>query len=170
MITYVECGAATFTPRGLVVIPSAGGVPVETQGKGAELGIGKLLSSSVAVQDDLDIGPVQVVKSFPFGSSCLVCLVPYVDRSGTRVFNTVYDNPSTLGCYFPTGAYLMMDHDAGTFTIWQANPTRESTEGKCGDTTKPGPSSSGSGPPTASSSNSSTTPILSAGSIAGVAV
>ncbi|KAH9903770.1 acid protease [Xylariomycetidae sp. FL2044] len=64
-------------------------------------------------------------------------LVPFVDvdRSGSRVFNTsrreflyntVYENPSTLGRYFLTGAYLMVDHDAETFTLWAANPTTES--------------------------------------------
>ncbi|KAJ8119739.1 hypothetical protein ONZ43_g3375 [Nemania bipapillata] len=48
-------------------IPSAGGAPVETQGKYAETGISKLLDSSVPVQDTLDIGSVQVSESFPFG-------------------------------------------------------------------------------------------------------
>ncbi|TGJ88342.1 hypothetical protein E0Z10_g400 [Xylaria hypoxylon] len=116
-------------------------------------------------------------------------LVPFVevDRSGTRVFNTsqreflfntVYDSPSTLGRYFLTGAYLMVDHDAGTFTMWAANPSRESTlvsvvstnaEANCGNTTAPGPSSNGSDssiPP----SHSSSTSALSAGSIAGIAI
>ncbi|KAI1154307.1 acid protease [Nemania diffusa] len=65
-------------------------------------------------------------------------LVPYVDvdRDGSRIvdtsrheflFNDVYQNPNTLGRYFLTGAYLMVDHDASTFTLWAANPTREST-------------------------------------------
>lgn len=48
-------------------IPSAGGASVETQGKGAETGIGQLLGTSVAVQDGLDIGSVQVAEAFPFG-------------------------------------------------------------------------------------------------------
>ncbi|KAI3341186.1 acid protease [Ustulina deusta] len=116
-------------------------------------------------------------------------LVPFVDvdRSGTRVFNTsrreflfndVYDNPSTLGRYFLTGAYLMVNHDAGTFTMWAANPTRESTlvsvvstdaKANCSNTVKPSPSSGGSGPLTASP-GASTVAGLSAGSIAGIAI
>ncbi|KAI0444574.1 aspartic peptidase domain-containing protein [Xylaria telfairii] len=108
-------------------------------------------------------------------------LVPFVevDRNGSRVFNTsqrelllnaVTDNPSTLGRYFFTGAYLMVNHDAGTFTMWAANPTRESTlisvvstnsEVSCDNTTKPDPISS----PMVSKAAT-----LSAGSIAGIAV
>ncbi|GAP84760.1 putative peptidase aspartic [Rosellinia necatrix] len=109
-------------------------------------------------------------------------LVPYVtvDRSGTRVFNTsqreflfndVYDNPSTLGRYFLTGAYLMVNHDAGTFTMWAANPVREhtlvsvgSTDAgtNCDNSTQPGSSSDGS--------NTSASATLSAGRIAGVVI
>ncbi|VUC26954.1 unnamed protein product [Clonostachys rosea] len=33
---------------------------------------------------------------------------------------------ATLGGYFFTSAYLMVNHDAGTFTLWKANPTRTS--------------------------------------------
>ncbi|KAI1245677.1 hypothetical protein MGN70_012569 [Eutypa lata] len=65
-------------------------------------------------------------------------LVPYVDidRNGSRVFNTserellvngVYDQAATLGRYFLTAAYLMVDQDEGTFTLWQANPSSSST-------------------------------------------
>ncbi|KAH8167523.1 hypothetical protein CIB48_g685 [Xylaria polymorpha] len=342
-------------------IPSAGGAPVETQGEGAELGIGKLLSTSVAVRDSLDIGSVKIAKPYPFGvprlswdhgytishalglgsnstllntliqtdqigsrvwsifwgrmwvdpedaidgslvlggydtqkiigknytqpldyndatgcwtgmrvqvssvklnirngdevellpqntavNTCIVpqrqlllegpgdivgafenetrmsnigrsfglhwnaylyedtnifdgdmtislssglevripnnqYLVPFVDvdRNGSRVFNTsqrelllnaVPDNSSTLGRYFLTGAYLMVNHDAGTFTMWAANPTRESTlisvvstsaEASCDNTTNPGPISS----PMVSKAAT-----LSAGSIAGIAI
>ncbi|KAK4044744.1 hypothetical protein C8A01DRAFT_42646 [Parachaetomium inaequale] len=35
-------------------------------------------------------------------------------------------NPATLGRYFLTSAYLMVDHDAQTFTMWKANPTTKS--------------------------------------------
>ncbi|KAH7182013.1 aspartic peptidase domain-containing protein [Fusarium sp. MPI-SDFR-AT-0072] len=35
------------------------------------------------------------------------------------------DEPPILGRYFLTAAYLMVNHDAGTFTLWQANATRE---------------------------------------------
>ncbi|KAK8848342.1 aspartic peptidase domain-containing protein [Apiospora arundinis] len=62
----------------------------------------------------------------------------YVDRNGTRLFDRNYrefllspladdGNPATLGRYFLTAAYLMVDHDAGTFTLWRANPTSSSS-------------------------------------------
>lgn len=40
--------------------------------------------------------------------------------------NGVADQPATLGRYFLTAAYLMVNHDAGTFTLWQGNPTQRS--------------------------------------------
>ncbi|RGP68844.1 peptidase aspartic [Fusarium sporotrichioides] len=79
-------------------------------------------------------------------------IVPFVDidRSGARVtkpktkellMNGVANQPATLGRYFLTAAYLMVNHDAGTFTLWQGNPTQRSklvkvfdqdTADKCG--------------------------------------
>ncbi|CAG1969860.1 unnamed protein product [Fusarium graminearum] len=79
-------------------------------------------------------------------------IVPFVDidRSGARVtksktkellMNGVAHQPATLGRYFLTAAYLMVNHDAGTFTLWQGNPTQRSklvkvfdqdTADKCG--------------------------------------
>ncbi|KAF4947653.1 hypothetical protein FSARC_13914 [Fusarium sarcochroum] len=74
-----------------------------------------------------------------------------IDRSGARVtkpdvkellMNGVADQPATLGRYFLTAAYLMVNHDAGTFTLWQANPSEKSklvrvfdedTAEKCGE-------------------------------------
>lgn len=64
-------------------------------------------------------------------------MVPFVsvDRNGSRIFNEsqreflmngLLDQPPTLGRYFLTAAYLMVNHDAGTFTLWQANPTAAS--------------------------------------------
>ena len=66
-------------------------------------------------------------------------MVPFVaiDRNGSRIFNesqreflfnpTVEGvQPHTLGRYFLTSAYLMVNHDAGTFTLWQANPSTTS--------------------------------------------
>jgi hypothetical protein len=64
-------------------------------------------------------------------------IVPFVDidRSGARVtkpktkellMNGVANQPATLGRYFLTAAYLMVNHDAGTFTLWQGNPTERS--------------------------------------------
>lgn len=62
-------------------------------------------------------------------------LVPYIEiaRDGTRVsndslvdllINSIGGNrTATLGRYFLTAAYLMVDHDANTFTLWQANPS-----------------------------------------------
>ncbi|RSL51171.1 hypothetical protein CEP53_008540 [Fusarium sp. AF-6] len=80
-------------------------------------------------------------------------IVPFVDidRSGARVtksdvkellMNGVANQPATLGRYFLTAAYLMVNHDAGTFTLWQANPSKssklarvfdEDTAKKCGE-------------------------------------
>lgn len=65
-------------------------------------------------------------------------LTPFVDvdRSGSRIFvndtrellmNGVADQPATLGRYFLTSAYLMVNHDANTFTLWRANPTTRSS-------------------------------------------
>ncbi|KAL2131438.1 hypothetical protein VTI74DRAFT_5107 [Chaetomium olivicolor] len=65
-------------------------------------------------------------------------IVPAVDfdSNGSRTVNKsqkeilmspVGSNPATLGRYFFTSAYLMVDHDAGTFTLWQANPSTKST-------------------------------------------
>ncbi|GKT45017.1 uncharacterized protein ColSpa_05198 [Colletotrichum spaethianum] len=64
-------------------------------------------------------------------------IVTFVDieRNGSRtisttqkelLFNGLSDQPATLERYFLTAAYLMVDHDAETFTLWQANPTTRS--------------------------------------------
>lgn len=59
-----------------------------------------------------------------------------IDRNGSRVYkpdvrellmNSLGDQPATLGRYFLTSAYLMVNHDAGTFTLWQANPSKKSS-------------------------------------------
>lgn len=36
------------------------------------------------------------------------------------------DQPPTLGRYFLTAAYLMVNHDSNTFTMWQGNPSSSS--------------------------------------------
>ncbi|KAK3489941.1 aspartic peptidase domain-containing protein [Neurospora crassa] len=41
-----------------------------------------------------------------------------INRLGTQ--------PATLGRFFFTSAYLMVDHEADTFTLWQANPASKS--------------------------------------------
>jgi hypothetical protein len=112
-------------------------------------------------------------------------VVPFVtiDRNGTRTFNTsqrevliatVDQQPATLGRYFLTGAYLMVDHDEATFTLWQANPSSESkltpvgtvkASADCNATS----SSEGSTDPTPSSSASSTDDI-STGAIVGAVI
>lgn len=59
-------------------------------------------------------------------------VVPFVEiaGNGSRIFNesrrevlisTIADQPATLGRYFLTAAYLMINQDANTFTLWQAN-------------------------------------------------
>ncbi|CZR35670.1 uncharacterized protein FPRO_00207 [Fusarium proliferatum ET1] len=63
-------------------------------------------------------------------------MIPTVDiaSNGSRTTDTskrdilitdIEDEPPILGRYFLTAAYLMVNHDAGTFTLWQANATRE---------------------------------------------
>lgn len=65
-------------------------------------------------------------------------LTPFVQigYDGTRyynesikefLFNPTSGQPSTLGRYFFTAAYLMVNHDANSFTMWQGNPTSAST-------------------------------------------
>ncbi|KAM4055245.1 aspartic-type endopeptidase [Hirsutella rhossiliensis] len=74
-----------------------------------------------------------------------------MDRNGTRtldddqldlVITGIENQPATLGRYFLTSAYLMVNHDAKAFTLWQANPTTssslvpvldEKTAKKCGN-------------------------------------
>ena len=64
-------------------------------------------------------------------------MTPHVDvnRSGKRIINkskrellvnALGNQPPTLGRYFLTAAYLMVNHDANSFTLWQANPTSSS--------------------------------------------
>ncbi|XDG04485.1 hypothetical protein ABKA04_004100 [Annulohypoxylon sp. FPYF3050] len=64
-------------------------------------------------------------------------LIPWVDidRNGSRytvpskqelLIGAVTNQPATLGRYFFTAAYLMVDLDANEFTLWQANPTSDS--------------------------------------------
>jgi hypothetical protein len=51
-----------------------------------------------------------------------------IDRSQKDVLvYSVNNQPSTLGRYFLTAAYLMVDHEVGTFTMWQGNPSKKST-------------------------------------------
>jgi hypothetical protein len=63
-------------------------------------------------------------------------LTPFVsvERNGSRIYNESIKellinptyNPSTLGRYFLTSAYLMVNHDSNTFTMWQGNPSSSS--------------------------------------------
>lgn len=82
-------------------------------------------------------------------------MVPAIsfDTNGTRVendtikeflFNGIGDQKATLGRYFLTAAYLMVNHDSQTFTMWAANPTTSSnlvsvvnqeTESECSNIT-----------------------------------
>jgi hypothetical protein len=65
-------------------------------------------------------------------------MVPFVDidTDGSRVIDTskrdilmkgIEDEAPKLGRYFLMAAYLMVNHDAGTFTLWKANATEESS-------------------------------------------
>ncbi|KAF5022906.1 hypothetical protein F66182_5025 [Fusarium sp. NRRL 66182] len=67
--------------------------------------------------------------------------IPHVDidKDGSRTFDQskrdvlirsvgdLGDKIGLLGRYFLTAAYLMVNHDAGTFTLWQANATNETS-------------------------------------------
>lgn len=64
-------------------------------------------------------------------------LTPYVDvgYDGARhynesikefLYNVVGTQPVTLGRYFFTAAYLMVNHDAKSFTLWKGNPSSAS--------------------------------------------
>lgn len=108
-------------------------------------------------------------------------IVPFVtiDRNSSRIFNEsqrevligrLGDQPATLGRYFLTAAYLMVDQDAGTFTLWQANAsedtdlayvTRQQSAARCQDDSPPDQSSTGE---TGKQSG------LSGGAIAGVVI
>lgn len=47
-----------------------------------------------------------------------------VDKSKREfLMNPLSNQPATLGRYFLTAAYLMVNHDSNSFTLWQANPT-----------------------------------------------
>ncbi|OTB07026.1 hypothetical protein M426DRAFT_54273 [Hypoxylon sp. CI-4A] len=114
-------------------------------------------------------------------------LVPYVaiDRNGSRIFDrserellisAVGEQPATLGRYFLTAAYLMVDLDASTFTLWQANPTSESklvsraAPSECENTTSTGSGSGSSAAPQNDPQSPQTRSGLSRGSIAGIVV
>lgn len=63
-------------------------------------------------------------------------LTPFVQigYDGARYFNESIkellinptDQPPTLGRYFLIAAYLMVNHDSNTFTMWQGNPSSSS--------------------------------------------
>lgn len=127
-------------------------------------------------------------------------MVPFVsiERNGSQIFddsireflfNSIAgDQPATLGRYFLTSAYLMVNHDSGTFTLWQANPSTATktvavvSEGTAQDCASVG-NGTGIVQPSAAASttpDSQTTPSgqaqsgpssgLSTGAIAGIAV
>ncbi|KAH8666479.1 aspartic peptidase domain-containing protein [Xylariales sp. PMI_506] len=119
-------------------------------------------------------------------------MVPFVtiERNGSRIFddsqreflfNVISDQPATLGRYFLTSAYLMVNHDSDTFTLWQANPSSsselvavvsESTASDCAGVAgatgvvQPGVSASATATPGPVSESKK----LSAGPIAGITV
>lgn len=81
------------------------------------------------------------------------------------LINSVEDEAPVLGRYFLTAAYLMVNQDAGTFTLWKANVTEESkpvrvfdeqTGEKCGDKASGviQPSASSTGPTSEPDGNS----------------
>ncbi|KAI7775272.1 hypothetical protein LA080_007072 [Diaporthe eres] len=119
-------------------------------------------------------------------------LVPYVEiaHGGKRVSNDSLvdllvnsiggNRTATLGRYFLTAAYLMFDHDANTFTLWQANPSpgrpnlvpviEQSTDQSCA-TTSSGQGGGGDMINTPSISATADPPLsISTGAVVGIAV
>ena len=81
------------------------------------------------------------------------------------LISAVGDQPATLGRYFLTAAYLLVDQDSDSFTLWQANPTTdsqlvslESTSDAqdCNNSTSPSGSSPAASAPTHPASQVST--------------
>jgi hypothetical protein len=106
-----------------------------------------------------------------------------VDRSKRELLmGGVSDNPTTLGRYFFTAAYLMVDHDARTFTMWQANPTTKTnlvpvmsktingTSGECGDDGSGSGSAGGNGAGGSADTATSSSSSIGPGAIAGAAM
>jgi hypothetical protein len=116
-------------------------------------------------------------------------MVPLVsiERNGSRIFNEsrrdfLYQGiaegqPYTLGRYFLTSAYLMVNHDDHTFTLWQANPSATSqlvpfpepktnTEAACTAVAGQPPPTDKPGTPDGAQSSGS----LSGGAIAGITI
>lgn len=116
-----------------------------------------------------------------------------IDRNGSRIFNTssrevllsAITSQATLGRYFLTAAYLSVNHDDRTFTLWKANPTSAtsiktisgSNNSACTNSTDPTNSASGSsganspdGVSSASPGNTSTPSSLSTAAIAGISI
>ncbi|EXJ81473.1 hypothetical protein A1O3_07765 [Capronia epimyces CBS 606.96] len=106
----------------------------------------------------------------------------------SRIFNesqrevlisSLGDQPATLGRYFLTAAYLMVDQDAGTFTLWQANPsnntdlvaiTNEQSMARCPGANPSRPANSSTPIETAPSNSTSRSEPISTGAIAGIVI
>lgn len=117
-------------------------------------------------------------------------LVPYVEiaRDGTRVSNDSLvdllvnsiggNRTATLGRYFLTAAYLMVDHDANTFTLWQANPStgrpnlvpvvEESTDQSCATSSGGGGGATTNTPSTPATADPPSS--ISTGAVVGIAI
>jgi hypothetical protein len=82
-----------------------------------------------------------------------------------------------LGTTLLTSAYMMVNHDAHTFTLWEANPTTEedpvlisSPKESCTPTPSSNSTSSGSSGSDTGSSSHSGSSSLSGGAIAGIVI
>ncbi|KAI0490920.1 hypothetical protein F4859DRAFT_508710 [Xylaria cf. heliscus] len=102
-----------------------------------------------------------------------------VDRKGSRIFNTsrqeslfsdVSESSSKLGRYFPMMPYLMVNHDAGTFPMWAANPTHESALVSVSTNASVSYNDTTTKPNTTSSSKASKAATLSAGGITSILI
>ncbi|KAI0885840.1 acid protease [Annulohypoxylon maeteangense] len=91
-------------------------------------------NTSALFDSDLTISLSIGLDIYIPSSQYLVPLVD-IDNNGSRVVDksqqelligVVHDSVTTLGRYFLTAAYLMVDLDANTFTLWQAKPTSDS--------------------------------------------
>ncbi|KAK1781451.1 aspartic peptidase domain-containing protein [Copromyces sp. CBS 386.78] len=78
------------------------------------------LSNGLSVRipnSQLIVPPEEIARNGSFVTEPNQMALP-INRLGTQ--------PATLGRFFFTSAYLMVDHEADTFTLWQANPTAKS--------------------------------------------
>lgn len=107
-------------------------------------GLNIKVPNEVLVVPDQYIGPDGAVQNN--NSADVVLLGPLAGENA--------NDPPIIGMQFLSAAYLMVDLDARTFTLWQANPTTETNLVSVGGTCSEKPAvNSGSGNSTTSSNS-----------------